>query len=201
MTATLAAVMGGYLDLRWRLNPVEATFHGVSGFDGVFAAYDPESVRAQLAALVAYENAIEEADTESLAEEIDRTAVLHALRHDILLLAKERQLVPDPAYHLLHAVTGIFILLARQPADPLPRAPALTQRLAPRPASLPPPAPAPPAPAHPPGPSGPADPASVRAAHARWVWAGDTRKPGWAPWARAGLRRRPRYTPAGSGDS
>ena len=136
MTATLSAVMGGYLDLRWRLNPVEATFQGVSGFDGLFAAYDPESVRAQLAALVAYENAIEEADTGSLAEEIDRTAVLHALRHDILLLGKERQFVHDPAYHLMHAVNGIFILLARQPVDLLARATALLERLDALPAFL-----------------------------------------------------------------
>lgn len=136
MTATLSAVMGGYLDLRWRLNPVEATFHGVSEFDGLFPAYDAESVREQLAALVAYENAIEEAEAETLADEIDRTAVLHALRHDMLLLGKERQFVHDPAYHLMHAVNGIFILLARQPADPTQRATALLARLDALPAFL-----------------------------------------------------------------
>lgn len=108
--------MGGYFDLRWRLNPVEATFHGLSEFDALFPAYDAESVREQLAALVAYENAIEEAVADSLAEEIDRTAVLHSLRHDMLLLGKERQFVHDPSYHLMHAVNGIFLLLARTPA-------------------------------------------------------------------------------------
>ena len=116
MSVPFSAVLGGYLDLRWRLNPVEATFHGLPEFDGLFPQYDAESVREQLAALVSYENAIEEADAETLAEEIDRTAVLHSLRHDMLLLGKERQFVHDPAYHLLHVVNGIFLLLARRPA-------------------------------------------------------------------------------------
>jgi len=128
--------MSGYLDLRWRLNPVEATFHGLSEFDALFPAYDAESVREQLAALVAYENAIEEAEADSLAEEIDRTAVLHSLRHDMLLLGKERQFVHDPSYHLMHAVNGIFLLLARTSADTSARATALLARLDALPAFL-----------------------------------------------------------------
>lgn len=136
MSAPFSAVLGGYLDLRWRLNPVEATFHGVPEFDGLFAQYDAESVREQLAALVSYENAIEEADAGTLAEEIDRTAVLHSLRHDMLLLGKERQFAHDPAYHLLHAVNGIFLLLARRPADASARAVSLLARLDALPAFL-----------------------------------------------------------------
>ena len=101
VSAPLSAVMSGYLDLRWRLNPVEATYHGVTEFDGQFAAYDAESVREQLAALVSYENAIEEAEAETLAEEIDRTAVLHSLRHDLLLLDRERKFAHDPSFHLM----------------------------------------------------------------------------------------------------
>jgi uncharacterized protein (DUF885 family) len=136
VSAPLSAVMGGYLDLRWRLNPVEATFHGVTEFDGMFAAYDAESVREQLAALVAYENAIEEAEAETLAEEIDRTAVLHSLRHDQLLLGKERQFVHDPSYHLMHAVNGLFLLLARRSANTVERAASLLARLQALPAFL-----------------------------------------------------------------
>jgi uncharacterized protein (DUF885 family) len=128
--------MSGYLDLRWRLNPVEATFHGVTEFDGMFAAYDSESVREQLAALVAYENAIEEAEAETLAEEIDRTAVLHSLRHDLLVLGKERQFAHDPSFHLMHAVNGIFLLLARRSANTVERAAALLARLQALPAFL-----------------------------------------------------------------
>ncbi len=121
--------MSGYLDLRWRLNPVEATYHGVTEFDGVFAAYDPESVREQLAALVSYENAIEEAEAETLAEEIDRTAVLHSLRHDLLLLGQERKFAHDPSFHLMHAVNGIFLLLTRGGANPVERATSVLARL------------------------------------------------------------------------
>ena len=136
MSAPLSAVMGGYLDLRWRVNPVEATFHGVTEFDGMFAAYDAESVREQLAALVAYENAIEEAEAETLAEEIDRTAVLHSLRHDLLVLGKERQFVHDPSFHLMHAVNGIFLLLARRSTNSAERAAAVLARLQALPAFL-----------------------------------------------------------------
>jgi uncharacterized protein (DUF885 family) len=136
VSATFSAVMGGYLDLRWRLNPVEATFHGLTEFDGLLASYDAVSVREQLAALVAYESAIEEAEASTLSEEIDRTAVLHSLRHDMLLLGKERQFVHDPSFHLMHAVNGIFLLLARTSADPSARAIALLARLDALPAFL-----------------------------------------------------------------
>lgn len=136
MTAPLSAVMSGYLDLRWRLNPVEATYHGLTEFDGLFALYDAESVREQIAALVAYENAIEEAQADTLADEIDRTAVLHALRHDLLVLARERQHIHNPAYHLWHAVNGIFLLLSRSAANPAARAAAVLARLQALPAFL-----------------------------------------------------------------
>ncbi len=129
MSAPLSAVMGGYLDLRWRMNPVEATYHGVTEYDGVFATYDKESVSEQLAALVSYESAIEEAEAEVLADEIDRTAVLHSLRHDLLQLEKERQFVHDPSFHLMHAVHGIFLLLTRRSGDPSTRAASLLARL------------------------------------------------------------------------
>ena len=118
VSAPLSAVMGGYLDLRWRLNPVEATYHGVDRVRRhVRARTIAESVREQLAALVSYENAIEEAEAETLAEEIDRTAVLHSLRHDLLLLGKERKFAHDPSFHLMHAVNGIFLLLTRGGAN------------------------------------------------------------------------------------
>jgi hypothetical protein len=136
VSAPLSAVMAGYLDLRWRLNPVEATYHGVTELDGTFAAYDPESVREQLAALASYENAIEEAEAETLAEEIDRTAVLHSLRHDLLLLGQERKFAHDPSFHLMHAVNGIFLLLTRGGANSVERAVAVLARLQALPAFL-----------------------------------------------------------------
>lgn len=136
MSAPLAAAISGYIDLRWRLNPVEATFHGVYEFDGQFASYDAESVREQLSALVSFESAIEEAEADTVAEEIDRTAVLHSLRHEILLLERERQFVRNPSYHLWHAVNGIFLLLARRPPDSADRAASLLLRLQALPAFL-----------------------------------------------------------------
>jgi uncharacterized protein (DUF885 family) len=128
--------MNGYLDLRWRMNPVEATFHGLTDFDGLFASYDDASVREQLDALASYENAIEEAEAETLSEEIDRTAVLHALRHDLLVLGRERPFARNPAYHLWHAVNGIFLLLTRQGGSVERRGAALLARLEALPAFL-----------------------------------------------------------------
>ena len=136
MSEPLATVMSGYIDLRWRLNPVEATFHGVCEFDGQFASYDAESVREQLAELASYESAIEEAEADTLSEEIDRTAVLHSLRHEILMLERERQFARNPSYHLWHAVNGIFLLLARRPPDSAERAASLLSRLQALPAFL-----------------------------------------------------------------
>lgn len=129
MTDTLADVFNGYLDLRWRLDPVEATFAGLHDLAGEFARYDAASVREQLAALRSYTAALEQVETDSLEEEIDRTAALHDARHWILLFDRERPFAFNPAFHLSHALNGIHLLLARASQDPPRRAAALLERL------------------------------------------------------------------------
>lgn len=129
MTTSLADVFSGYLDLRWRLDPVEATFAGLHDFAGDFARYDAGSVREHLAALRSYTAALEQAETASLDEEIDRTAALHDARHWLLVLDRERPFAFNPAFHLSHALNGLHLLLARSAQDPPRRAAALLERL------------------------------------------------------------------------
>ncbi len=136
MSIALGDVIAGYLDLRWQMNPVEATHDGRHEHDGSYARWDATSVREFLAALRSYESALEEADADSLDDEIDRTAALHALRHDVLVLERERPFVRDPALHLGHALSGLFLLLVRNAQDPPRRAAALLERLRTLPAFL-----------------------------------------------------------------
>ena len=129
MSQSLPDVFNGYMDLRWRLDPVEATFAGLHELAGEFAHYDAASVREQIAALRSYTAALEEAEAGSLEEEIDRTAALHDARHWILLFDRERPFAFNPAFHLSHALNGLHLLLARGAQDPQRRAAELLQRL------------------------------------------------------------------------
>jgi uncharacterized protein (DUF885 family) len=129
VTRSLQDVFDGYMDLRWRLDPVEATFAGMHELAGEFARYDVDSVREQLAALRSYTAALEEVEADTLDEEIDRTAALHDARHWILLFERERPFAFNPAFHLSHALNGLHLILARGSQDPARRAGQLLQRL------------------------------------------------------------------------
>ncbi|HJR63307.1 MAG TPA: DUF885 domain-containing protein [Gemmatimonadaceae bacterium] len=129
MNERLRAALDGYLELRCHLDPVEATFIGRHEHDGRFGRYDQDSVREALAALRSYTSELEEAGADTVEEEIDRTAALHAARHDILMLERERPFARNPEFHLSHALNGLFLLLVRAPHDPAQRANALLSRL------------------------------------------------------------------------
>ena len=129
MTRSLEDVFDGYMDLRWRLDPVEATFAGMHELAGEFARYDADSIREQVAALRSYTAALEEVEADTLDEEIDRTAALHDARHWILLFERERPFAFNPAFHLSHALNGLHLILARGSQDPARRAVQLLQRL------------------------------------------------------------------------
>jgi len=133
---SLNDIIDGYLELLWQMNPVEATFHGRHDFDGLLPRFDAVSVREFLAALRTYTGALEEADADSLEDEIDRTGALHAARHDILVLERERPFATNPAFHLSQALNGLFLLLVRNSQDPVRRSAALLERLRGLPAYL-----------------------------------------------------------------
>ncbi len=129
MSEPLADVLEGYLDLRWRINPVEGTYVGRQEFDPELPRFDPASLREYAAALRSYTASLEEVEAASLDDEIDRTATLHAARHDLLILERERPHARNPTHALLYALNGIHLLLARQSGDPARRGAALLARV------------------------------------------------------------------------
>ena len=94
--SALADVLEGYLDLRWRINPVEGTFVGRHEFDSELPRLDSASLREYAAALRSYAVSLEEVEAPSLDDEIDRTATLHAARHDLLVLEREKPHARNP---------------------------------------------------------------------------------------------------------
>lgn len=122
-------VIEGYLDLRQQMDPVAASASGRHDLDSRFAAFDRASVREFAAAVRSYASSLEEAETDTLDDEIDRTAALHAARHDLLVLERERPFARNPALHLSHAMQGIASLLASLDTSPAERTVALLARL------------------------------------------------------------------------
>jgi uncharacterized protein (DUF885 family) len=125
----LADVLEGYLDLRWRINPVEGTYVGRHEFDSQLPHFDAASLREYDAALRAYASSLEEAEAASLDDEIDRTAALHAARHDLLVLEREKPHARNPSHALLSALNGIHLLLVRDSDDAAHRVAALLARI------------------------------------------------------------------------
>jgi uncharacterized protein (DUF885 family) len=125
----LADVLEGYLDLRWRINPVEGTYVGRHEFDSELPHFDAATLREYTAAMRAYATSLEETEVESLDDEIDRTAALHAARHDLLALEREKPHARNPSHALLHALNGIHLLLVRESDDDAKRAASLLARI------------------------------------------------------------------------
>ena len=129
MSERLADVLEGYLDLRWRINPVEGTYVGRHEFDSELPRFDAASLREYVAALRSYTSSLEEVEAASLDEEIDRTAALHAARHELLVLEREKPYAHDPSHALLAALGGIHLLLARDSDDEKRRGAAVVARV------------------------------------------------------------------------
>jgi uncharacterized protein (DUF885 family) len=125
----LADVLEGYLDLRWRINPVEGTYVGRHEFDAELPRFDPASLREYIAALRAYASSLEEVEAETLDDEIDQTAALHAARHDLLVLEREKPHARNASYALFHALNAIHLLLVRNSTDEARRDSALLARV------------------------------------------------------------------------
>jgi len=118
-----------YLDLRWQLDPVAATMSGVGGYDGRLGHFGAADVQAALAALKAMGGAFEAAATDTLADEVDQTAVLNEIRHTIARYEKEKPHELNPEFHLSHLLSGLFSLLVRQDQPPEARGRAIAGRL------------------------------------------------------------------------
>src|SRR5439155_1677980 len=123
------AVERSYFDLRWHLDPVAATQAGVPGYDDRYGRYSPDALRPSLAALKSLAAALEEATTDQLDDEIDRTALLNEARVTLRRFESERPQARNPAFWLQHLLAGLHVLLCRHDRAPEEQARALVRRL------------------------------------------------------------------------
>ncbi|MEK6768695.1 MAG: DUF885 domain-containing protein [Gemmatimonadota bacterium] len=127
-------LVASYLDLRWQLDPVAATYAGVGAHDARLGNFTRAEVRASVAALKAMALAFEGCEVESLGDRIDQTAVLNDLRVNIARFETERPQELNPEFHLSYLLGGLFVLMMRrdQPLGDRGRALAGRLREAPR---------------------------------------------------------------------
>lgn len=118
-----------YFDLRWHLDPVAASQAGVTAYDDRYGRYGPETLRPHLAALKSLAGALEEAFTDQLEDEIDRTVLLNEIRVAVQRFERERPQARDPGFWLAHLLGGLHVLLLRHDRAPEDRVRALAARL------------------------------------------------------------------------
>jgi uncharacterized protein (DUF885 family) len=118
-----------YFDLRWHLDPVAATQAGVKTYDDRYGRFSPEALSPHLTALKSVASAIEEAATDQLEDEIDRTALLNEIRVAVRRLERERPQARNPAFWLSHLLSGLHVLMSRGDRSPEEKAVALIGRL------------------------------------------------------------------------
>jgi uncharacterized protein (DUF885 family) len=124
-----AQLVDSYFDLKWQMDPVEATCAGVSAQDHRLGAYDAQSISEYLAALKSIAGALEACDVEMLEDEIDRTAVLNDVRVTIHRFEVERRHERDPGFWATHALEGLYLLLALRDRSHEHRASAAAARV------------------------------------------------------------------------
>jgi len=126
----LDRLVQSYLDLKWHLDPVEATVAGVSAHDQRFGQYGNAEVDQHIAALKSIAGSLEELSLESLDDEIDRTAVLNDLRTIVHRFGAEQPHRRNPAFWIRHVIEGLYLLLARPSGQHGDRARSAMPRLA-----------------------------------------------------------------------
>jgi uncharacterized protein (DUF885 family) len=106
----LDRIVESCLDLKWHMDPVEATGAGISRHDHHLGSFGEDDVLQHLAALKSVVGALEEVATESLDDEIDRTALLNHVRVTVHRFERERPHRHDPSFWLGHALEGLYLL-------------------------------------------------------------------------------------------
>lgn len=129
-------VYRSYFDLRWHFNPAAATSAGVTAENGRLGSYDPDSMRAHLAAFRSMMGAVEELEPEDLQSEIDRTAVLGDVRSTVFRFTHEEPHVRNPGFWLGHVYQALYAVLDRPDGTPAERAGWILERLRGMPAFL-----------------------------------------------------------------
>ena len=111
---SLTDLTASYLDVRWHLDPVEATAAGVTEQDHRLGQYAAEDVRQHVAALKLLAAAVEDVAVDTLDDEIDRTALLNEIRVTLHRFVVERVHQTNPGFWLGHALEGLYFLLERK---------------------------------------------------------------------------------------
>lgn len=125
-----------YFDVRWHLDPVEATQAGVRTYDDRYGRFSAAALAPHLAALKSVASALEEGSVDGLEEEIDRTALLNDARVTLRRFEREAPQATNPEFWLSHLLGGLHALLVRNDRPPAERARALIGRLEEIPALL-----------------------------------------------------------------
>jgi len=113
-TAAFADLVDSYLDLRWNLDPVAASAAGLTAYDHRLGAHGEDEIQRYVAALKSLTGAMEEAESDGLEHEIDRTALLDQARFTIHWLERERAHVRNPTFWTSHVLEGLYQLLVLQ---------------------------------------------------------------------------------------
>jgi uncharacterized protein (DUF885 family) len=133
---SLTRLAESYLDLRWHLDPVEASGAGVTLHDGRLGSFGDEQVREHVAGLRALHGALEELSLDDLEDEIDRTALLNDARVLIHRFTTETPHRRDPSFWVSHALEGLHQMLIARDRPAGSRAAAALHRLEALPAFL-----------------------------------------------------------------
>jgi hypothetical protein len=107
----LEDLVRSHLDLRWHLDPVEASGAGRFEFDDRLGSFGVDDVQEHLAAMRSLANALEELSLDTLDDEIDCTALLNQLRATMHVLEHERPHVRNPEFWVSHVFEGLHLLL------------------------------------------------------------------------------------------
>ncbi len=112
MTA-LDGLLASYLDLARHLDPLRHPFEAPSSLQHALGRFDAPWLRAQVVALRAIANAVEDLDeVEVLEDEVDRTMLIDMIRADALRLeASVGGELVDPVAPLGHAVAALDMLM------------------------------------------------------------------------------------------
>ncbi|HEX9726967.1 MAG TPA: DUF885 domain-containing protein [Gemmatimonadales bacterium] len=128
-STSLEQLTTSYLDLRWHLNPVDASAAGLVAHDGRLGSFTDGEVGEHAAALRALAAAIEAFDLDALDDEIDRTALLNEIRFTVHYFTVERPHQRDPGFWLSHVLEGLYQMLAARDRPITDRAAAAAERL------------------------------------------------------------------------
>lgn len=125
-----------YFDLRWHFDPGAATNAGITAQNERLGDYDVDSMRVHIAAFRSLSLAIEALESDSLQEEIDRTALLNEIRATVFRFEQEQPHVKNPIFWLSHLYEALYSLMDRPDAAPDQLATAAVSRLRSTPAFL-----------------------------------------------------------------